>query len=763
MKKARPKLASDRDMTNGDPGVPSSPKKRLPGWLAPACALALAAACDDHPRPVEPPPPAPAEAGLAETEPAPPVVRAEPVDARPPPMHQPVPLWQDGATERQVDAADASSEGYLVVDLGDAWTPYLFSERGNEEEERVPNAYRATYLALANEEPLDDLHGERAERDKYLELYGIAPTLGVLRRRFREVDALECAARLDLEPLAAFDGFLAYRSAPQARAQARAFETLERQVRRLVEAQGVDDVASLDRDALDERDAYRVRRFERDSAEAFAVRAAQARLSCEGFFAGKPEHTPGAFDWVTHEALAEFERRHRVYGWGFLGGETLERLRQSPAELEREAVLRVLTERAMHAAGVIEDGSGPGDEASTFLGRDGERHPIPNLEAQIREHVVEAFGLHTPGSTLAWLEALGELPREREMLVALPAPPLPEYYSGDMELAVEIDRGDVWYEFPFDEEGRQRSQPMTRRPRTTLYAKYNGERIALATFGTTIGGWRTESVDGTIMWKYKNSPVGARVWNQIVAAPVWLPPASTPARDLLTRVRGRGLQVNYHETGPSYASAYGLVAAYHRVYFPAEDGSIRLGGDQGIRSHGSVDYMSIMRRHSHGCHRLHNHIAVRLMSYVLAHRRHEREGQQSLGFRLPLEHEGRDYVVSIDEGGYVFRLERPLPVEVLEGRIMGDRRTPIEEPLPRYDSEVGAYVTPDGQTVRIDRLGNVTPYELPAEATTQADGEGAAPGSPGEPAPSPTLEALLGDPLPAPVAPAAPSAAETGD
>ena len=33
------------------------------------------------------------------------------------------------------------------------------------------------------------------------------------------------------------------------------------------------------------------------------------------------------------------------------------------------------------------------------------------------------------------------------------------------------------------------------------------------------------------MWKYKDSPVGPGVWQQIVAAPVWLPPESTPPRE----------------------------------------------------------------------------------------------------------------------------------------------------------------------------------------------------------------------------------------
>ena len=65
------------------------------------------------------------------------------------------------------------------------------------------------------------------------------------------------------------------------------------------------------------------------------------------------ERLPG--DWPVdgttgYDALAEFERRHRVYGWGFLGRETLEMLRRTPMEGDQEAVIRVLTERAMHAA-----------------------------------------------------------------------------------------------------------------------------------------------------------------------------------------------------------------------------------------------------------------------------------------------------------------------------------------------------------------------------------------------------------------------------
>lgn len=641
------------------------------------------------------------------------------VDARPPPMTQPVPLYEGGTTEREVDAATAAEHGYVLLDLGESWTPYIFTEQANPEEARVEHAYRETYLALARGEHPDDQHGDRAERDKYLELFGIMPTLGLIRERFRQVGALACRESLDLSPIETFDGFIRYENNRAARQSAAQFVSLERQVASSVETQGVESETELDEERLDDRQRRALGEYRAARPRVAAIRAAQARLECEGYFEGKGDHVDGGLDWATHEALAEFERRHRVYGWGFIGNDTLERLRQAPLELERDAVVRVLTERAVHSMGVLEDGSAPSrnDEPPTYVGRDGAPHEIPNLEEQIRVAIVEALGLSTPESTLEFLESLGELGPGEERLVAFDAPRLPAYYSGDMDIRIEIDRGDVWYEFPYDEEGNERGQPVQRRPRQTVIVRWNDQDIRVARYGTTIGGWRSEQVDGRMVWRYKNSPVGDRVWSQIVSAPVWMPPESTPARDLVHRVPGRSGQdayrINYHETGPSYASAYGLVAAYHRTHTEEEDGSIRLRGDEGIRSHGSVDYMSIMRRHSHGCHRLHNHIAVRLMSWVLAHRPHRRVGHQLTAFHRLIEHEGFNYELDIERGGYVFELEHPLRVRVLEGRIRGTRATPIEEPLPRYDAEIGAYVTSEGQTVAVSRTGVVTPIVLP--------------------------------------------------
>ena len=698
-------------------------KETVFGTLSVVCVLWVGAlGCGDDPVEAPEDPNEPTEEVVEEV--AEPEIRLE----------DPVPLWENGQIAREIEAGDAADEGYLLLDLGEEWTPYLFSERDRTTGERIPNSYRSTYLALAREQFPDNHHGHRAERDKYLELYGIMPTLGVLRERMRKAFELECAAELDLQPLIDLgDEVVAFRGNDRAERDARRFNVLERQINELVRRRGVSDQSELDIETLREnRDKARLRDYRRQFRDIEAIRATQERLRCEGYFEGRATPTRGALDFATHDALAEFERRHRVYGWGFLGHSTVEMLRKGTREIEREALLRVLTERAMHAAGVIEDGSRSfirEDEPRTFRGTDGAQHPIPNLEAQLRDNIVEAFGLTDPEAAMAWLDGLGDLQPNEAKLVAIPMPELPEYYAEAMDLSVVIDRGDIWYEFPYDAEGNERAQPISRRPRTTIFTRYNGQRIPLARFGTTVGGWRSEVVDGVSMWKYKVSEIGERVWARIVAAPVWLPPESTPARDLLVRNPRRGRRgelpylVNLHETGPSYASAYGLVAAYHQKFLELPDGSVRLGGDEGIRSHGSVDYMSIMRRHSHGCHRLHNHIAVRLMSFVLKHRPHRRAGQQRLGFRRELIHEDETYRMEIDEGGYVFELETPLRVEVLEGRIRGDRRTPIPHPLPKYDDEVGAYVMPDGSTVAVDRMGNITPITLdPPDGGDGGDG-----------------------------------------
>jgi hypothetical protein len=645
--------------------------------------------------------------------------------ATPAPL-QPVTLWKDGKPAGEIDLAQPHDPRIVVLDLGEDWTPYIFTERSSPAEAPVPQSYRATYLALARGEFPNDHHGKRAKKDRYLELYGILPTLTLLRTRFREAVSQDCASKVDLEPLRQYERLLPYVDNGKAQRDSSLFLALERRLKQATAKQGIDAPSKLDPSRLSAADKATFAQYEKIAPTALLIRAAQARLACEGFYPPKVAYTDGALDWATNDALALFERKHRVFGWGFLTHDSVEALKQPPLEGERQAVLRVLTERGMHAGGFLEDGSPPSspapaganpkpDKPRTFLGADGKEHPVPNLEQELDDDVVKAFGLQTPESTLAWLESLGNLSGQK--LVAIEGPQPPEYYSSNMDLSVVIDRGDVWYEFPYDAKGSERFQPVLRRPTLTVYTEYLGQKIALAKYGTTVGGWRTELVDGVEMWKYKGSPVGPRVWRQIVAAPVWLAPPGTPVKTLLTRDFNSktGYSINWHELGPSYASAYGLVAAYHSRFKEGEDGEVELQGDEGIRTHGSVDYMSIMDRHSHGCHRLHNHIAVRLMSFVLAHRPHKRVGETSVVYKNTIDNNAEtppddsEYVIEIKKTGYAFQLERPVPIDVLAGHIVGRRRTPITTAVPKYDTTKGAYVMPDGSAVQVDRTGEITP------------------------------------------------------
>ncbi len=697
-------------------------------------ALVPALACDDD-TPSSPD-------GLAPQTPT--VSPEQPTPAVPKPLVDPVDIWENGKVTGQVERAEAHRQGYLLLDLGDDWTPYLFTEQGPGDPEPKPNAYRKTYLALAQERFPDDHHGRRAEVDKYLELYGIPPTLSVLKRRFKKVQELTCVETLNYAPLEVFDGHVGYQSNAVGRKHASRYDVTESQINRLLNQKKLTSVEELDEASLSPKDTMRLRDYRRFGPQTRAIRAAQKRLKCTGYFKGKGKYKRGAMDWATHEAVAEFERRNRVYGWGVIGGDTLQALRVSPLENERLSILRILTERAVLAAGVVEDGSTSmfRDKARTYKGADGQDHPIRNMVDEIQETLVAALGIETTEHTQAFLDQWPELSGHR--WIAIRAPSLPEYYNGDMDLHVRIDRGDVWYEFPYDGEGRERNQPVERRPHFTILTRYRGKSIPLARFGTTIGGWRKEFVDGRVMWKYKNSPTGDRVWSQVVASPVWLPPEGTPPRGLLSRRVGEKgkYSINYHEMGPSYASAYGLVAAYHKKYSRRSDGTYKFWGDEGIRSHGSVDYMSIMRRHSHGCHRLHNHIAVRLMTFVLNHRPHVREGQQQLAFERFFEYDGEQYHFKLTNGGYIFSLTKPVEVTVTEGRIRGRQPTPITHPIPQYDEERGAYFLPDGGAVEVHRTGTFTPVPWAPD--------GGFPDGGVPPAPPPPTRGLSATPPPPP-------------
>ena len=302
---------------------------------------------------------------------------------------------------RVMPISEARASGLLDVDLGDGWAPFIFSEtdpdRGTDAGPPVskPNAYRKTFLDLANDrvDPEEvflaggptralDLAEEEAEkngRDKqdkdrakekedrarvrkrtepvrnHLEVFGIPPTLSVLLRRLEDDARKVCFDDVDVEGLKGLPATVTYQSNRAAR---REFDEAAADAAWLAARQV--DAGPGDAGAPSPQDAARLARQQRGQARVRAIKAAQARLACEGLLTTRSKYLPGMFDLPTHQALAEWERKNDIFGWGFLGEETLVALQRPPLELHFETWKRILTERLADAAGVIEDGTAPG-------------------------------------------------------------------------------------------------------------------------------------------------------------------------------------------------------------------------------------------------------------------------------------------------------------------------------------------------------------------------------------------------------------------
>jgi hypothetical protein len=87
--------------------------------------------------------------------------------------------------------------------------------------------------------------------------------------------------------------------------------------------------------------------------------------------------------------------------------------------------------------------------------------------------------------------------------------------------------------------------------------------------------------------------------------------------------------------------------------------------------------MSLRGRFSHGCHRLYNNLAVRLFTFVLQHHKARTLGSIALGFKRDFWSKGEVFQMRLPSKGFYYQLDPPMPIEVLEGRIMGERQKPV--------------------------------------------------------------------------------------
>jgi len=556
-----------------------------------------------------------------------------------PECDDPVAVYEGGREVRHVCPAEALREGLTLVDLSDDWVPRVLREPDGFV--WAPQPYRATYVALANEE-LPPGAAEQPRPDAFLELYGIFPSFRVLAARLLDAERHRCHAAVDQSAIQALTTSPQPATAPPAPAVTAAFAALDQ------------------------------------------------RLVCEHLLPETKRPRPRR---RLQEALEAVQRKHTVVSYGVLDRETRRALAQDSRELDFRALLRTLRARVSDATGLIEDGSARAARGTILSRRvDGDAYYAPDGHEPLEEGAPDLVSPATEAAALAlgWTDPeaatdffLRPLPGVRRLAtVALRLPPVPAYHTGRMELRAEIDRGDVWYELP------PRRGRIAQRATLTLYARTSDdEEVALVRWPTTIGGWKKEvGPGGELGLRYKDSQVGKRLWRDLIVSPAWLPPPNTPPRALVRRTSSAGDWVSDTElVGPGYASAYGLVMLIHHRAVESKSGTIWY--DNGIRTHGSVNYHSILESESHGCHRLFNQAAVQLASFLLQHRPHVTRGLMVKPYVHEFTWRGAKMKLPIPQRGYRFELTPPVEVEVLEGNVRGRvHRVPLrllEIPLPK--------------------------------------------------------------------------------
>jgi hypothetical protein len=582
------------------------------GRIVGAGVLAALAGCPTpapSPRPSstptgpQPVPSAPAPGRPAPTQPAP---APAPAPAAPEIPKQRALLMENGK-ETWIDTDKATAAGYTLIDLSDDWTPYIFGQHQGPGGEPLPNRYRRVFVGLANDQLDEDGQPLEPGHKNYLELYGIFPSLSVLRTRFLE-DA----------------------------------------------AHGCDH----------EKPGHK-----RKAAPVSPMSQAEHRFACEGI-AMQGRHHPGKLDDPMRRAIMAFQQKHMIYEGHALQPRTREALERPLIENNHRSLMRTLRERVISAAGIIEDGTGD--------------KKLRNLADEFTGVALQQLGLATPEAGLAFFQR-HPAADFAHLWAAVKLPALPDYYAPEMDLSIVIDRGDIWYDLPFDASGAYKPQARKKYPQFNLYV--GKQKLLLAKWRTTIGGWRAEQAsDGYEYFRYKGSDVGDHfVIRNVVSGPVWIAPESTPIRALVKSKSVRGkwqTVVNYDELGPGYLSAYGLIAGY--IVTPPKNGT---GGDfdNGVRLHGSSEYLSMYSAagYSHGCHRLPNHLAIRLYSFILRHRAMRIIGDQPMDFARQFLKSDDAYEIRIASRGYAYRLDPPLPVEVLEGDIKGEVKEPIMTYVPK--------------------------------------------------------------------------------
>jgi hypothetical protein len=579
----------------------------------------------------------------------------------------------DNGVEKGIVCPDeAKAKKLVIVDLSDVWTPRLFAPGADG---TAPD-FREDYLRLAREH---DENGKPLEdADALGELYGVVPSLAIVRERVDDDARHACHAKIDPKPILALEKPFAQDHVDYVKMQQNARLVLEKQLeaervrRKLPDFTALADVKGVI--------AQKYERWKKLTDMNAGLLAAQQKMVCEGFLEEK--YADGQMTWRQANATELFQRRNFLMPNERLDPETREAMQLDSHELDFRLALRILRERVIDATGIIEDGTAA-DGPKPILGRmldptamrmaRGREQPLPDAAPDLVSPTVEAAAKHLGWTSFEGVRGfLDHYKQGTRVAIALPPPPA--YYAPHMDLSAEIHRGDVWYD----------EVPILRnirvRPRLVLYVNDNGVKRPLIRWPTTIGGWSDVTENGVVVKKWKESDVGPRVWRNLFAAPTWLPPAATPDKDLVLNNYNGTWSLRKSIMGPGPHAAYGMVLLVHDNVVKNKDGTEKYW-DNGIGTHGSASVTSIVNGTSHGCHRLYNQLAVRLADFLLYHRDHAVRGAQPVGYRRVINYKGT-HVAKIDTRGFLYEFTPPVEVRVLPGNIRSQRKVPPRNSAP---------------------------------------------------------------------------------
>jgi hypothetical protein len=576
-------------------------------------------------------------------------------------------LRVEGGVERGAVCISELRAPIVALDLGDQWTPKIFAGGPDAKPD-----FHDDYLALATER---DDGKPLPPNEALLELYGIVPAISIVRARLADSTRHACHAEIDSTPIAKLDKPFGQDHGPLVAAH-------DQQRRWLA------SVIAKTKKANKPVDPALEKRWTHLDEEHRGIVAVQRHLVCEGHL--RPQDADGSMTWRTGMALEMFQRRNFLLPNNRIDDETRAALALDSRELDFRFALRVLRERVVDATGLIEDGTA-GAGPQPVLGRmldpkamraaRGQDAPLPegapDLIAAATEAAAKQLGWTDHATTLAFLtrHAPPGSARDslaRELRVAIELPPPPSYHAKHMELSAVIDRGDIYYDdIPIP-------RTPAHRPNLVVYANDNGVKRALVRWPTTIGGWADVLLSGGgVVQKWKESDVGPRVWRDLYAAPTWLPPKTTPDRDLVKNLYNGKWDLKRSIMGPGPRAAFGMVLLPHYAFYKVKTpkGEEQRVMDNGIGTHGSASVTSIVNGTSHGCHRLYNQLAVRLGNFLMQHRDHVVKGQQKEYWRRLVQYRG-SFLAKIDTRGFLYELTPPVPIEVTRGSIRTPRKTP---------------------------------------------------------------------------------------